>query len=190
MMNKIIKLPIYLRSKAIEIELRIRGVKLGIGCRFFKNFNINKLHSKVEIGNFCSFDQYVSFTLNETDTNRENKKLVVIEDKVYINKFTVIDATCNIFIGTNTMIGPNCYITDHDHSFHGKNPDFPVGELPLSGSPVRIEENVWIGSNVVILKGVRIGKNSVIGAGSVVIKDIRENSVAVGNPCKVIKEKS
>ena len=51
---------------------------------------------------------------------------------------------------------------------------------------IEIEDNVWIGSSVTILKGVHIGRNSLIGAGSIVTKDIPENSIAVGNPCKVI----
>lgn len=54
--------------------------------------------------------------------------------------------------------------------------------------PVTIEENVWIGTGTVVVPGVKIGKNSVIGAGSVVVKDIPENVVAVGNPCRPIRE--
>ena len=54
--------------------------------------------------------------------------------------------------------------------------------------PITVGDNVWIGGNVVVLPGVTIGSNSVIGAGSVVTKDIPSNVVAVGNPCKVIKE--
>ena len=52
--------------------------------------------------------------------------------------------------------------------------------------PITIEDNVWIGGGAVICPGVKIGKNSVIGAGSVVVKDIPSNSIAVGNPCRVI----
>ena len=53
---------------------------------------------------------------------------------------------------------------------------------------ITIEDNVWIGANVVVLTGVKIGKNSVIGAGSVVTKDIPENVIAFGSPCKVYRE--
>ncbi|MBP5288360.1 MAG: hypothetical protein J6Z79_00620 [Clostridia bacterium] len=53
---------------------------------------------------------------------------------------------------------------------------------------VYIEENVWIGAGVIILPGVRIGRNSVIGAGSIVTRDIPENTLAVGNPCHVLRE--
>ncbi len=56
-----------------------------------------------------------------------------------------------------------------------------------TAKPITVGDNVWIGGNAVILPGVTIGRNSVIGAGSVVTKDIPDNVVAVGNPCKVIK---
>ena len=56
------------------------------------------------------------------------------------------------------------------------------------GKPVRIGDHVWIGGNVTILPGVSIGDHSIIGAGSVVTKDIPANVIAVGNPCKVIKD--
>ena len=65
------------------------------------------------------------------------------------------------------------------------------GEERLKGlfndKPINIGDNVWLGANVTVLPGVTIGKNSVIGAGSIVTKDIPENVVAVGNPCKVVR---
>jgi galactoside O-acetyltransferase len=81
------------------------------------------------------------------------------------------------------MIAPNVTITPTGH---------PVdSDLRKSGTqfsiPVRIGNNVWIGSNAVILPGITIGDNSVIGAGSVVTHDIPENVIAVGNPCRVLR---
>ena len=60
-------------------------------------------------------------------------------------------------------------------------------KIVFTGTPVKIEKNVWVGSGVTILPGVTIGDNSVIGAGSVVVKDIPANTIAVGNPCKVLR---
>ena len=57
----------------------------------------------------------------------------------------------------------------------------------FNDKPINIGDNVWLGANVTVLPGVTIGKNSVIGAGSIVTKDIPENVVAVGNPCKVVR---
>lgn len=75
--------------------------------------------------------------------------------------------------------GANTLITDGD--WHQDDPR--SGEL----RPVNIGDNVWLGVNVTVLKGVTIGENTVMGAGSLVVKDIPANVIAAGNPCKVIK---
>ena len=85
-----------------------------------------------------------------------------------------------IEIDNNVRIGANTLITDGDAHL-----DDPRAGAP---KPVHICENVWLGMNVTVLKGVTIGKNTLIGAGSVVTKDIPENVIAAGNPCKVVKE--
>lgn len=93
-----------------------------------------------------------------------------------------IQAMNGIIMGNNVGISPGCKIisanhNNENHSTHDKAP------------PIRIGNNVFIYANSVVLPGVTIGDNVVIGAGSVVTKDIPSNSIAVGNPCKVIKEK-
>ncbi|MPQ45218.1 sugar O-acetyltransferase [Clostridium tarantellae] len=103
---------------------------------------------------------------------------------VYANfNLTLVD-DCDIFIGNNVLIAPNVTISSGTHPI---NPDIrrKQGQFNV---PVNIGDNVWIGANSVILPGVTIGANSVIGAGSVVTKDIPSNVVAVGNPCKVLRE--
>lgn len=84
-----------------------------------------------------------------------------------------------IEIGENVNVGANAVITDSD--WHEDD--------PRSGGskPVYIGDNVWIGYGSIILKGVSIGKNTVIGAGSIVVRDIPDNVVAAGNPCRVLK---
>lgn len=106
-----------------------------------------------------------------------------IGDNFYANFNLVLVDDINIFIGNNVMFAPNVIISTTGHPVH---PDLRKNGEQFS-FPVKIEDNVWIGSNVVILPGVTIGENSVIGAGSVVTKDIPKNVVAVGNPCKVLR---
>ena len=103
---------------------------------------------------------------------------------VYANfNLTVVDDT-HICVGDHTMIGPNVTIATGGH------PILP--ELRERGMqynmPVRIGKNCWIGAGALIMPGVTIGDNSVIGAGSVVTRDIPANVVAVGNPCRVMRE--
>lgn len=103
---------------------------------------------------------------------------------VYANyNLTCVDDT-HIYIGDYTMIGPNVTIATAGH------PILPElrEKLYQYNMPVKIGRNCWIGAGVTIVPGVTIGDNTVIGAGSVVTKDIPGNVVAVGNPCKVMRQ--
>lgn len=100
----------------------------------------------------------------------------------------------SIHIGDNALIAPNVQIYT---AFHPTNAADRFGEPKEDGSfefcktqtaPVRIGNNVWIGGGAIIMPGVTIGNNVVIGAGSVVTKDIPDNTIAYGNPCRVVGE--
>lgn len=95
---------------------------------------------------------------------------------------TILDVG-KVTIGKNVMIAPNVSIYTAGHPVHpdSRNSGYEYG------IPITIGDNVWIGGSVVILPGVTIGNNAVIGAGSVVTKDIPDNAIAAGNPCKVIR---
>ena len=105
-------------------------------------------------------------------------------NNVYANfNLTLVDDT-DIFVGDNVMFGPNVIIATAGHPV-----DPPLREkVAQFNIPVRIGKNVWIGAGAIVLPGVTIGDHSVIGAGSVVTKDIPPNVVAVGNPCRVLRE--
>lgn len=110
-------------------------------------------------------------------------KQISIGQRFFANfNFTVHDEA-SVIIGDDCFIGPNVSIYTACHSTD------PVERNTRQewAKPVTIGNNVWIGGSVTILPGVTIGDNVTIGAGSVVTKDIPSNSVAVGNPCKVIK---
>ena len=89
-----------------------------------------------------------------------------------------------IFIGNNVLIGPYCILRAADHEF--RNPNKLIKEQGHRSGRIVIEDDVWLGARVTVLKDVTIGKGSVIGAGSVVTKDIPPYSIAVGVPAKVI----
>lgn len=93
-----------------------------------------------------------------------------------------IQARNGIILGNNVRIGPGVGLISADHNLDDYDQHLPA-------EPIRIGNNVWIGMNSVILPGIRIGDNVAIGAGSIVTSDIPSNSIAVGNPCRVIKEK-
>ncbi|MBY0200155.1 sugar O-acetyltransferase [Priestia megaterium] len=111
-------------------------------------------------------------------------KNVHFGNSVYANfNLTLVD-DCDIFVGDNVMFGPNVTISAGTHPIH---PNLRRKKAQYN-VPIYIEDNVWIGAQSVVLPGVHIGKNAVIGAGSVVTKSIPANVVAVGNPCRVIRE--
>jgi len=100
-----------------------------------------------------------------------------------------ICAAKSVKIGDNCLIGANVTISDFD--FHSLNPvgrRYNTSKEAIGCKPVVIEDNVWLGLNVIVLKGVTIGKNSVIAAGSIVTKSIPSNCVAAGNPARIIKK--
>lgn len=103
---------------------------------------------------------------------------------VYANfNLTLVDDS-DIFIGDNVMMGPNVTIATAGHPI-----EIELRRQAMQfNMPIHIGNNVWMGAGVVIVPGVTIGDNSVIGAGSIVTKDIPSNVVAVGNPCRVLRE--
>ena len=120
----------------------------------------------------------------EPDFRCEFGKNISIEDNVYINFGGVILDCEDVFIGANTLIGPNLGIYAVNHAIDA------IERIRggCIGKPVHIGKNVWLGGDVKILAGVTIGDNTIIGTGSIVTKDIPENVIAVGNPCKVIRK--
>lgn len=108
---------------------------------------------------------------------------IEIGENFYSNHNLVILDPAKVIFGDNVFIGPNCgfYTASHPLNAEERNKGL---ETAL---PIKVGNNVWFGGNVTLLSGVTIGDNCVIGAGSVVVKDIPANSLAVGNPCRVIR---
>ncbi|MBS4937333.1 MAG: sugar O-acetyltransferase [Lachnospiraceae bacterium] len=103
---------------------------------------------------------------------------------IYVNyNLTAVDDT-HIYVGDNTMIAPNVILASAAHPL---DPEERRKGYQYN-QPVHIGKNCWLGAGVIVVPGVSIGDDTVIGAGSVVTKDIPSGVVAVGNPCRVIKE--
>lgn len=109
---------------------------------------------------------------------------IEIGENFYANYNLVILDCAKVTIGDNVLIGPNVgiYTAGHPLHFELRNEEWEFA------CPITIEDNVWIGGNVVLNPGVTVGRNTVVGSGSVVTKDIPANVVAAGNPCRVIRE--
>jgi acetyltransferase-like isoleucine patch superfamily enzyme len=161
-----------------------RGIQLGKDCRFYGVVRFRRHpFSRITIGERCTFrSDRIS---NLIGVNRpcilsthSSEAVISIGNDCGFSGVS-IGAAMEVKIGNNVLCGANSVITDFDwHS------DIS-GTQPAS---IVINDNVWIGLNVVILKGVEIGENSIIGANSLVVKDIPPNVIAGGNPCKVLKQ--
>lgn len=171
-----------LYSPLCWLILKMKRVKTQ-GRSFFCGFpSIDNIGS-MSIGNNCRFMSKTkgnAIGLNHAcmvSTATKESKLVVGDNC----SFSGVSIRCfyEVNLGNYVRVGANCLIIDGDaHQ-----------DDPRSGrnKPIFIEDNVWIGANVVVKKGVTIGRNSVIGMNSVVTKDIPANCIAIGNPCVVVK---
>lgn len=157
------------------------GGKLGKNVKFYGGVRIvGKASGAVEIGDDVRILQGV--TMSTTPRGK-----IHIGKKTHIGESTIVFSDMSIEIGDNVIIGPQNIIVDFDHTYESF--EIPINQQGISRREVIIEEDVWISSHCVIIKGVKIGKGSVIGAGSVVNKEIPPYSVAAGVPIRVIKKR-
>lgn len=113
------------------------------------------------------------------------KAYVKIGNNSFFNHECTLDATTGIEIGKGTLFGENVKVYDHNHRFSNFNK--PIKEQGYSSNKVVIGNHCWIGSNVVILKGVHIGNNCVIGAGCVISTNIPENTLVKVDSSKLVE---
>lgn len=176
----------------MRIELKLRGAEFSRKVTFIGKTSLNRYqNSKISIGKGCFFVSNRNYNLAGVSrrcmisTLNRGAEIIIGEESSFSG--TVIGCTKKITIGKNVLCGANTFITDYD--WHNIDPK-RRNESCTTGKEVTIEDNVWLGLNVVVLKGVRIGKNSVIGANSIVTQDIPENVIAAGNPCRILNKLS
>jgi acetyltransferase-like isoleucine patch superfamily enzyme len=186
------KFHVFIFNRIIHFVCSCKGVNLGDNIIFHGTPIIRRYpNSKIQFGDDCKFNS----ARNSISIGLDQPCVFVTWDENAAIKFgsntgvsgLKINARSTVTIGNNVLIGAGCTILDND-SHHSDPHKREQGILPSKS--ISIEDNVFIGTKCVILKGVTIGKNSVIGAGSIVFNDIPENSIAIGNPCKVIMRRN
>lgn len=146
-----------------------RNIYISQGVKIYKN---NEIKDYVYLG-------------DNVELRNGTSHKITIDKNCTINRGSIIIG--NVNIGKNCLIAPLCVIAGANHNFS----DLAVNtnQQGASSKGISLCNNVWIGAQVIILDGVVIGENCIIGAGSVVTKNIPKNSIAVGNPCQVIKKR-
>ena len=141
--------------------------KMVLGQIYNANFDKELIAERMKAPFFCDY----GYNIEIGENFYSNHNLIILDG----NK---------VIFGDNVFIAPNCafYTAGHPIDVNRRNQGLEYAK------PIKIGNNVWIGGNVVVLPGVTIGDNTVIGAGSIVTRDIPANVVAVGNPCRVIKQ--
>lgn len=163
---QILKLRNFTKEKLFCLNHTNPGEKSEIEKQFKGLFGKYSKSSCIELPFYCDYG-----------------KNIFLGEKFYANhNLTILDAA-EVRIGDNVFVGPNVgmHTSGHPIDFERRNKGL---EYAL---PITIEEDVWIGSSVTIIGGVKIGRGTVVGAGSVVIRDLPDNVVAAGNPCRVIR---
>lgn len=193
MFDYFIELLYFARNKQIicwcnfraRVEMKIKGIQFGRNISFRGNpIFFRSAGSSITIGNNCSFNSSCRFNFRGINhpciIHTAPHGHIEIGNNCGFSGVSIVSSV-NVRIGNNVMCGTNVMIGDrNDHE--DLYPEFKP-------EPVVIEDNVWIGMNAIVMKGVTIGANSIIGAGSIVTKNIPANVIAAGVPCKIIKNR-
>jgi acetyltransferase-like isoleucine patch superfamily enzyme len=157
-------------------------------------------YPRISFGHLCDVRPGCSFLVARDATVHVGARCVLdrgmtieCRGRLEVGDGTTFGHHCTVAVAERVEIGRDCLIAelvsirDHDHSF--ELPDVPVNEQGQQCSPVRIGDNVWLGSKVTVTKGVTIGSNTIVGANAVVTGDLPPNSIAVGIPARVVRQR-
>jgi acetyltransferase-like isoleucine patch superfamily enzyme len=156
--------------------LRLRGMRVGRGVKFEGRMLVKGAH-RVRIGAHSTVGRFI-----QLDTLHNG--YIILGEHCFLGHFSIITANLEVKIGDKVLISPNCFITDVNH---GIKLGMPMIEQIGTNLPVRIGNDVWLGTMTVIAPGAIIGDGAVLGAASFVNGEIQPLAVAVGQPAKVVK---
>ena len=179
LINRLIRYPRAVAGRIRVMWLRMCGARIGRKC-WIRRIHVPRNPWDIALDDGVALDDEVVLLATGM---RSVKPRLHIGRSTYVNRFTMFDVSLSIRIGAECMIGPYCYITDHDH---GAGDAGPVSAQALVEAPVTVGDNVWIGAHAVILKGVSIGDNAVIAAGAVVTADVGPGERVAGVPARRI----
>ena len=168
---------------------KVKGVKYGRNMQVYNKIYLQIRNGKISIGD--NFTLTSGDCINPLCRNIRACIFITHGGTINIGNNVGMSSPClwikeSLTIGNNVNIGGNCIIMDNDvHQID--NLERRINKGDVNSSPVIIEDDAWLGANVIVLKGVTIGARSIIGAGSVVTKSIPADCIAAGNPCKIIK---
>lgn len=165
------------------IKLRLHGITHGRRIR--GNRVVVKNFGEIIIGNAVSLNSFPDGSPYRTILMTHCREAVIsIGDNCNLNG-TTIHCRSEVTIGNFCMFGPGVHLVDNDS--HRVALDICERRQPPSSCPIIIRDNVWIGMNSLILKGVEVGDNAIVAAHSVVTKSVPKNSLVAGNPARVVK---
>ncbi len=182
LINTLLRMPYGVGMRLRVARLKAMGVQMD-GRAWLRKIDLQRNPWDIRLGANCMLDLGVVL-LSSGARLPKGQHRIVIGSRVYINRYSMIDASERIEIGERTMIGPHCYITDHDH---GIAKGVPIPQQPLIGAPTTIGPDAWLGSGVTVLKGVTIGEGAIVAAGAVVTKSVEPWAIVAGVPAKVVR---
>lgn len=177
-----------LRAKIFKKRMKVRVLYFKVcGLSVGRNITLGKIQcswpNKVKIGNDCTIEDNVTF---KTTKPFQEANRISIGNGVFIGNACQFNCNTQITIKDNCLIASNSIFVDTGHEIKaGCN----INKQPLTLGSITLEEDVWIGTQCTVLKGVTIGKGSVVGAGSVVNKSIPPNQIWAGVPAKFIRNR-
>jgi acetyltransferase-like isoleucine patch superfamily enzyme len=170
-----------LLSKIRKLKLSFLGMKIGSGTVLSKIY-ITWPH-QVRLGNNCILEQNIYFKF---DGLWKSEPSIIIGDKVFLGTGCEFNIRQGITIGENTLVASGCRFIDHDH---GTNINQIMRVQHGPEKAINIGHDVWLGCNVVVLKGVEIGDGAIVAAGAVVTKSILQNEIWAGVPARKIGDR-